>query len=324
MDKRPVTETNFEKLYSLSKGKVRDNYGIPGIDRYILMVATDRISAFDVVMSEGIPGKGKILTAMTLFWLNYLSEIVPNHLISSNFDEFPSICQNYKDQIEGRSMMVKKVKVLPIECIVRGCISGSMWKAYQKAELDKNTGCKTVLGHIFPKGLTESDFLQRPIFTPSTKAEQGLHDENINFQKMIEILKKWIEKNLTTYNGTAEQLSNAVQKISLQLYRRATDYARTRGIIIADTKFEFGISDEGELTLIDEVLTPDSSRFWPAEDYEPGRSQPSFDKQYLRDYLQGLADTGEWNKQAPPPTLPDKILKKTQERYEEALKRLTK
>ncbi len=292
-----VITTDFSNLNLLHRGKVRDMYEIPGHGDKLLMVATDRISAYDVVMDDPIPGKGRVLTQLSLFWFDLLGDIVDNHLISAEVDEYPEICHQYRDQLEGRSMLVRRTKVLPIECIVRGYLSGSFWKAYQKDI--------TVCGFKLPEGMRESDKFETPLFTPSTKAEQGLHDENISTRQMEEII--------------GPELAQKVADISIRLYEKAADYARTKGIIIADTKFEMGQDENGSLILIDEVLTPDSSRFWPADQYEPGRSQPSFDKQFLRDYLSSL----DWNKQPPPPPLPQEILDKTRARYEEALARIT-
>ena len=291
-----VTTTNFPELELLHRGKVRDMYIIPGHEDKLLMVATDRISAYDVVMDDAIPGKGMVLTELSLFWFELLGDIVENHLISARVDEYPGICLQYKEQLEGRSMLVRRTRPLTIECIVRGYISGSFWKAYQE-----NT---TVCGFELAKGMKESDKFVQPLFTPSTKAEIGDHDENISLERMAEIVGK--------------EKAGKIADISIALYKRAADYARTKGIIIADTKFELGEID-GKLILIDEVLTPDSSRFWPADKYEPGKSQPSFDKQYLRDYLSTL----DWNKKAPAPPLPREIIEKTKERYEEAVRKIT-
>ena len=290
-----ITRTDCPELELLHRGKVRDMYAIPGHEDKLLMVATDRISAYDVVMDDPVPGKGRVLTSISLFWFELLGDIVANHLLSARVDDYPEICRQYQDQLEGRSMLVRKTQVQPIECIVRGYLSGSFWAAY-----GKNTN---VCGFELPTGLSESDKLPEPLFTPSTKAAQGLHDENISMAKMREIV--------------GPEMADRMAAVSLALYNKAADYARTRGIIIADTKFELGLAD-GELILIDEVLTPDSSRFWPLDDYEPGRSQASFDKQFLRDYLSGL----DWNKQPPPPPLPAAILEKTRDRYLEAEKRL--
>jgi len=295
---KAVLATECPELLLLHRGKVRDMYEIPGHPGHLLMVATDRISAYDVVMADPIPGKGKVLTEISLFWFKLLADIVPNHLISAEIDQFPAICHQYRDQLEGRSMLVKRTKVVPIECIVRGYLSGSFWSAYKKDT--------TVCGFALPTGMRESDPFPQPLFTPSTKAEQGLHDENISIERMREAI--------------GAELTEKMATISLQLYQRAADYARTKGIIIADTKFEMGLDGDNTLILIDEVLTPDSSRFWPLDQYQPGKGQPSFDKQFLRDYLSGLT----WNKQPPPPPVPAEILDKTGQRYREAQERLTR
>lgn len=291
-----VIRTDFTDLTILHRGKVRDMYEIPGHDDKLLMIATDRISAYDVIMDDPIPDKGRILTELSLFWFDLLGDVVPNHLISAKVEEYPTICHQYRDQLEGRSMLVRRTKVLPVECIVRGYLSGSFWKAYQK---DTN-----VCGFQLPDGMQESDKFPTPLFTPSTKAEQGEHDENISFERMKDII--------------GHELADQMADICVHLYEKAADYARSKGIIIADTKFELGMAD-GELILIDEVLTPDSSRFWPLDQYEPGRGQPSFDKQFLRDYLSSL----DWDKTPPPPALPPEILEKTRARYEEALNKIT-
>ena len=293
--KDAVTSTDLTDLNLLHRGKVRDMYEIPGHEDKLLMIATDRISAYDVVMDDPIIGKGKVLTQISLFWFDLLSDIVPNHMISADVDQYPEICNQYRDQLEDRSMLVRRTKVMPIECIVRGYLSGSFWSAYQK-----NT---TVCGFELPTGMRESDKFLEPLFTPSTKAEQGLHDENISIAKMEELIGKEIATKMTD--------------ISISLYTKASEFARSKGIIIADTKFELGMVED-ELILIDEVLTPDSSRFWPLDEYEPGKGQPSFDKQFLRDYLSSL----DWNKQPPPPILPQEILDKTRARYEEAQHKL--
>jgi phosphoribosylaminoimidazole-succinocarboxamide synthase len=292
----PVLLTDFPNLVLKHRGKVRDMYEIPGHADKLLMVATDRISAYDVVMNEAIPGKGAVLTQLSLFWFKLLDGIVENHLITAAVDEYPEICRPYAEQLSGRSMLVKKTQPLTIECIVRGYISGSFWSAYKKDPL--------VCGFQLPRGMKESDKFPQPLFTPSTKAALGNHDENISLAETEKLL------------GTAN-----VQKISeicVALYKKAADFALTKGIIIADTKFELGELD-GKLILIDEVLTPDSSRFWPVDKYAPGQSQPSYDKQYLRDYLSTLT----WNKNPPPPTLPEEIVTKTRLRYEEAVQRIT-
>ncbi len=291
-----VITTDFSELNLMHRGKVRDMYAIPEHDDKLLMVATDRISAYDVVMNDPIPGKGRVLTQLSLFWFDLLGDVVENHLITANVDEYPEICSQYKDVLQGRSMLVKKTKPLTVECIVRGYISGSFWKAYQKDT--------TVCGFALPDGMKESDKFEEALFTPSTKAEQGDHDENISIEAMEKIYGK--------------QKTEKISQISVELYSRAADFAREKGIIIADTKFELGEID-GKLILIDEVLTPDSSRFWPLDEYKPGKGQPSFDKQFLRDYLSSL----DWDKTPPPPVLPEEILEKSRLRYEEALKKIT-
>jgi phosphoribosylaminoimidazole-succinocarboxamide synthase len=291
-----VIRTDLPELTLLHRGKVRDMYEIPGHEDKLLMIATDRISAYDVVMDDPIIDKGKVLTQISLFWFDLLADIVPNHQISADVDQYPEVCHQYRDQLEGRSMLVRRTKVMPIECIVRGYISGSFWSAYKQ-----NT---TVCGFALPEGMQESDKFPQPLFTPSTKAEQGLHDENISVAQMEEIIGK--------------DVADKMADISIRLYEKASEYARSKGIIIADTKFELGMVD-GELILIDEVLTPDSSRFWPMDEYKPGQGQPSFDKQFLRDYLSSL----DWGKQPPPPPLTAEITEKTAARYKEAQERLT-
>jgi phosphoribosylaminoimidazole-succinocarboxamide synthase len=291
---KEIIRTDFNDLKLLHRGKVRDIYEV---DNKLLLVATDRMSAFDVVMNEAIPQKGAVLTALSLFWFDYLGDIIPNHLLSANPDEYPAACAPYREELQGRSMLVKKAEPLPVECIVRGYISGSFWKAYQK-----NT---TVCGFALPSNMKESEKFPEILFTPSTKAEQGMHDENISLERMAEIL--------------GQEETEKIADICINLYRKASDYARSKGIIIADTKFELG-RYEGELILIDEVLTPDSSRFWPEDQYQIGQSQPSFDKQFLRDYLSSL----DWNKTPPPPSLPAEIIQKTADRYQEALERIQK
>lgn len=292
MSESPVIKTEFTDLNLVHRGKVRDLYEV---DDKLLMVATDRISAFDVVMDNPVPNKGKVLTSLSLFWFDFLSDILPNHLITADVDKYPAACAPYADMLRGRSMLVKKAKPLPVECIVRGYLSGSFWKAYQKDTM--------VCGLPLPAGMVESDKFANPLFTPSTKADQGEHDENISIVRMEELV------------GAAE--TARIVDISIKLYQKAADYALNKGIIIADTKFELGWF-EGELILIDEVLTPDSSRFWPLDHYTPGKGQPSFDKQFLRDYLASL----DWDKKPPPPALPGEILQKTGARYAEALKRI--
>jgi phosphoribosylaminoimidazole-succinocarboxamide synthase len=260
-----------------------------------LFVVSDRISAFDVIMPVGIPDKGRVLNQISAFWFEKTAHIFPNHVVTTDFTKFPAALQKFRDQLEGRSMVVQKTKPLAVECVVRGYLAGSGWKEYKKSQ--------SVCGIKLPSGLLESSELPKPIFTPSTKAEQG-HDENISFEEAEKIIGK--------------DAAHAVRNASLLIYQWARDYARTRGIIIADTKFEFGII-EGKIILIDEALTPDSSRFWPADQYKPGGSQPSFDKQFLRDYLETLT----WNKQPPGPQLPDEIVRKTGDKYREAYRRLT-
>jgi phosphoribosylaminoimidazole-succinocarboxamide synthase len=293
MDTPIVLQTNFADLNLVNRGKVRDIYDL---GEHLLIVTSDRISAFDVVMDEGIPHKGRVLTQISTFWFEKMADVIPNHIVATDVDDFPAATHRYRDQLQGRSMLVKKAAPLPVECIVRGYLSGSGWKDY------KSTG--SICGIPLPGALVESDRLPEPIFTPSTKAELGEHDENISFDKAIALCGR----------ETAEQMKEA----TLAIYARARDYAGTRGIIIADTKFEFGIY-EGKLIWIDEALTPDSSRFWPMDLYRPGGPQPSFDKQFLRDYLETL----DWGKTAPPPALPSEIVQKTSEKYIEALTRLT-
>jgi len=292
MSESAVIKTEFNDLKLIHRGKVRDLYEV---DDKLLMVATDRISAFDVVMDNPVPNKGKVLTKLSLFWFDYLGDILPNHLITADVEKYPAACAPYRDQLRGRSMLVKKAKPLPVECIVRGYLSGSFWNAYQKDT--------TVCGFPLPSGMVESDKFPKPLFTPSTKADLGEHDENISIARMEEIV------------GVAE--TARIIEVCINLYQKAADYALDRGIIIADTKFELGWF-AGELILIDEVLTPDSSRFWPLDQYRPGKGQPSFDKQFLRDYLSSLA----WDKKPPPPELPAEILEKTGARYAEAVERI--
>jgi phosphoribosylaminoimidazole-succinocarboxamide synthase len=291
--KPPVMITSLEGLGPRRQGKVRDIYDLGDS---LLLVATDRISAFDVVMAEPIPDKGRILTQLSAFWFRHLADLTPNHLVSLQVEEFPPVCRPFADLLAGRTMLVRKCRPLPVECIVRGFLSGSGWAEYQQ------TGA--IGGLTLPPGLVESQKLPEPIFTPSTKAELGTHDENISFTAMADQI------------GAA--LAAKVRDLSLAIYRRALAWAEPRGIIIADTKFEFGLAD-GELVLIDEVLTPDSSRFWPQEDYRPGGPQKSYDKQYLRDYLESLG----WNKQPPPPPLPADVIANTRTRYLQALETLT-
>ncbi|SRR6056297_696150 len=287
-----ITTTNCPELNLINRGKVRDIYDL---GEHLLIVTSDRISAFDVVMDEGIPQKGYVLTRISQFWFDQMTDLIPNHLVSTNIDEFPAITHQYRDQLEGRSMLARKAQPLPIECIVRGYLSGSGWKEYKK----HGSVCSIPL----PDGLQESDKLPQILFTPSTKAELGEHDENISFDQAAELCGR--------------EMAEKVRDISIAIYERARAVADKKGIIIADTKFEFGVY-QGELIWIDEALTPDSSRFWPKDLYSPGSAQPSFDKQFLRDYLETL----DWGKQAPPPKLPQEIVDKTGDKYLEALKRL--
>jgi phosphoribosylaminoimidazole-succinocarboxamide synthase len=287
----PLLESKLPGIKLWKRGKVRDVYEVG--DK-LLLIATDRLSAFDVVLPTGIPGKGVLLTQMSLFWFELLKDVVPHHVVSADVSDYPDELKRFRDQLEGRSMLVQKTDVLPIECVVRGYIVGSGWKDYKK------TGA--ICGIALPAGLRESDRLEPPIFTPATKAETG-HDENISFETMI---------------GTVgPDRAAEARRVSLEIYERARAHAEARGIIVADTKFEFGIRD-GRLIWIDEALTPDSSRFWPRDAYAPGRSQPSFDKQFVRDYLETL----DWDKQPPGPELPPEVVARTVEKYVEAFERL--
>lgn len=288
-----LLHTEFSDLQLHASGKVRDVYTLDA-DR-LLFVATDRISAFDYVLATGIPHKGRVLTQISLFWFDFLKDIVPNHLITADVSHYPVELKKYEDQLTGRSMIVMRAEMFPVECVVRGYISGSAWKEY------KATGA--VSGIKLPAGLRESDQFPEPIFTPATKATTG-HDENISFDQMVQVLGA----------ETSEQLRD----LTLKIYKRASEYARGRGIILADTKFEFGRTAKG-ITLADEVLTPDSSRFWPADKYKPGSAQESYDKQYVRDYLEQI----RWNKQPPAPALPQDVARKTSEKYLEAYQQLT-
>lgn len=289
-----VLQTSISELQLIRRGKVRDVYALD--DEHLLIVATDRISAFDCVLPTPIEHKGEVLTALSKFWFEKLAHVIPNHLITSNIASMPAVVRRNSDELRGRSMLVRRTEVFPVECVVRGYLSGSGWKDY------KRTG--EVCGHQLRAGLRESEKLDKPIFTPATKAEEG-HDQNISEARMRDILGK---------DDTA-----SLRDASLRLYTEAREYARTRGIIIADTKFEFGRRANGQIILIDEVLTPDSSRFWPSQDYQPGRPQPSFDKQFVRDYLETLA----WDKQPPAPAIPPAVAQSTTARYLEAYKLLT-
>jgi len=288
-----LLRTDFKDLKLKASGKVRDVYDID--EKQLLFVASDRISAFDYVLATGIPNKGRILTQISLFWFDFLADAVPNHLITAEVDKYPAAARKYADQLRGRSMLVRRAEIFPVECIVRGYISGSAWKEY------KASG--SVSGIKLPAGLKESDAFPEPIFTPSTKATSG-HDENISFDEMCKIV--------------GVETASHLRDLTLRIYKKAAAYARERGIIIADTKFEFGRTEQG-ITLCDEVLTPDSSRFWPADKYEPGRAQDSYDKQYVRDYLEEI----HWNKQPPAPALPAEVARRTSEKYLEAYSQLT-
>lgn len=291
---QPLLTTNIQQLTLCNRGKVRDIYET---NDTLLIIATDRISAFDVVLPSGIPFKGMVLTGLSEFWFTYTSDIVENHLIATRIEQMGNpIISQHKDILQGRSMLVKKVKVIPVECVIRGYLAGSGWKEYQKTQ--------TICGIKLPSGLKESDKLPEPIFTPSTKATTG-HDENIPFSRVIDIAGK--------------KLAEELKEKSMKVYLKARDYASERGIIICDTKFEWGITEDNKTILIDEVLTPDSSRFWPQEGYEPGRPQHSYDKQFIRDYLESI----NWDKKPPAPALPPDIIQKTSEKYLNAYKALT-
>jgi phosphoribosylaminoimidazole-succinocarboxamide synthase len=285
--------TNLGSITLLGRGKVRDLYAV---DDALLLVATDRISAFDHVLGTGIPGKGKILTQISLFWFDLLSDLVPNHLITADVAQFPSSLQPYADQLRGRSMLVKRAQMFPVECVARGYLAGSGWKEY------KASG--TVCGIALPKGLKDGSRLPQPVFTPATKSQDGAHDENISFEATEKLL--------------GAETASELRRLTLAIYRRATQHAEQHGLILADTKFEFGTTADGIL-LADEVLTPDSSRFWEASAWNPGGPQPSFDKQFVRDYLEAI----QWNKQAPAPKLPDEVVERTLAKYLEAFHRLT-
>ncbi len=289
-----VLETNLPDLKLVNRGKVRDIYDL---GEHLLIVTSDRLSAFDVIMNEGIPKKGQVLNQISIFWFNLMADIIPNHIVATEVSDFPTATHAYRDQLEGRSMLVKKARPLPVECIVRGYVSGSGWKEYQQSG--------SICGIPLPENLLESARLPEPIFTPSTKAELGEHDENITFDETIRLCGREI----------AEQIRDK----TIEIYCRARDYAWEKDIIIADTKFEYGVMNDGSLIWIDEALSPDSSRFWPKQHYQPGGPQPSFDKQFVRNYLETL----DWNKQAPPPPLPAEIVAKTAEKYQEALFLLT-
>jgi len=289
----PVVETDLEGLELINRGKVRDMYAV---DDRLLIVTTDRISAYDSVLGSAIPWKGKVLTTLTEFWLDFLSAVTMNHLLTTDVGQMGPEVERHADVLAGRTMLVKKADVLPVECVVRGYLAGSGWRSYKED--------RTVCGIELPKKLKRAGKLPEPIFTPATKAEEG-HDENISFERACELV--------------GEETMSELRRLSLELYAKARDYAAERGIIIADTKFEFGRDEDGKLMLIDEALTPDSSRFWPADQYKPGKAQPSFDKQFLRDYL----DKIKFDRTPPAPPLPAEIVQKTRRKYIEAYTRLT-
>jgi len=285
--------TDLGAIPLLGRGKVRDLYAV---DDALLLVATDRISAFDHVLATGIPGKGKILTQISLFWFDLLSDLTPNHLITANTSEFPASLQPYADQLQGRSMLVRRARMFPVECVARGYLAGSGWKEY------KTDG--TVCGISLPNGLEDGSRLPETLYTPATKSQDGAHDENISFEATVQIV--------------GEETARELRRLTLAIYRRAAEHAASRGLILADTKFEFGTTEAG-IVLADEVLTPDSSRFWEAAVWKPGGAQPSFDKQSVRDYLESI----QWNKQAPAPGLPAEVVERTLDKYLEAYRRLT-
>jgi phosphoribosylaminoimidazole-succinocarboxamide synthase len=287
-----ITTTNLPGVELVARGKVRDVYSVGD---NLLIVATDRISAFDCILPQGIPGKGRVLTAMSLFWFDLLRDVVPNHLIATDVDAYPAHLHQFRDQLEGRSMYVKRCRMEPVECVARGYVSGSGWKDYQR------TGA--ICGIPLPSGLLESDRLPEPIFTPASKAQTG-HDENISFKEAAAVI--------------GLETANTLRDLTLRIYARASEHAASCGIILADTKFEFGWH-EGTLLLGDEVLTPDSSRYWPRDTYKPGGPQPSFDKQFVRDYLETLT----WNKTPPAPDLPPHVIERTGDKYREAYRRIT-
>lgn len=287
-----VTDTNLPGLKMISRGKVRDIYDLG--DR-LLLIATDRISAFDVVLPQPVPDKGKVLHQVSLFWFDHFKDVVPNHIAAGRVDDFPPELRAHREVLAGRTALVRKAKMFPIECVARGYLAGSGWKEYRTSG--------TVCGVKLPAGLKESDKLPEPIFTPSTKAETG-HDENIDFERAAGIVGR--------------EAATTLRDLTLSLYSKAADFARGKGIVIADTKFEFGVID-GRVALCDEVLTPDSSRFWPADQYKPGGPQPSFDKQFVRDWLESI----HWNKQPPAPSLPAEVIEGTRARYVEALRILS-
>ena len=287
-----LLESDLGGIERIARGKVRDVYGL---GEHLLIVATDRISAFDYILATGIPDKGKVLTQLSIFWFDYLRGLTPTHFVTANVDEYPDPLPRFRDQLEGRSMLVKRARMIEIECVARGCLSGSGWKEYRESG--------TVCGIPLPPGLRESDKLPEPIFTPATKAQTG-HDENVSFERVCGLI--------------GDDLAGRLRDLTLNIYGTAARYAEGKGIVIADTKFEFGFVGD-ELVLADEVLTPDSSRFWPAASYTPGGPQFSFDKQFVRDYLESI----RWNKQPPAPALPDEVAAKTGEKYRQAYRELT-
>lgn len=289
---RIILETNLPGVPLVGRGKVRDVYAVG--DR-LLIVASDRISAFDYILATGIPNKGRILTQLSVFWFDFLKDVTPTHFLTADVDQYPEHLRRFRDQLDGRSMLVKRARMMDVECVVRGYLSGSGWKEYQSSA--------TVCGIPLPPGLKESDRLPEPIFTPSTKAQSG-HDENISFDRVVSLV--------------GGEIAERLRSVSLAVYSKAAAYAETRGVIIADTKFEFGLVD-GTLVLADEVLTPDSSRFWPKDTYKPGGPQPSYDKQYVRDYLESI----HWNKRPPAPALPPEVAVRTGEKYLEGYRALT-
>jgi phosphoribosylaminoimidazole-succinocarboxamide synthase len=292
-----LLNTDLGSLPLLARGKVRDIYAVSdGPDADLVFVATDRISAFDHVLGSGIPDKGKILTQISLFWFDHLKDLIPNHVVTADVAQFPAVLAPFAEQLAGRTMIVRRAAMFPVECVARGYLSGSGWKDYQASG--------TVCGIPLPGGLRESDRLPEPIFTPAAKINTGGHDENISFETVAETI------------GAED--AKALRELTLSIYRRASEYAATKGVILADTKFEFGRID-GHITLADEVLTPDSSRYWPATQYRPGGPTPSFDKQYVRDYLESI----RWNKQAPAPALPEEIVAQTRAKYLQAFQLLT-
>jgi len=297
---QPLMETNIQEYKLFAKGKVRDVYDL---DDKLLIIATDRISAFDVVLPTGIPGKGKILTQMSLFWFDLVRDVVENHLITSEVDQYPENLKKYRNILEGRSMLVKKAKRINIECVVRGYISGSLWKEYKEKRLyeGKSRAIK-LFGVDLPTHLKESGRLPYPIFTPTTKAEEG-HDENLPFEDVIKMI--------------GEDLALTLRGKSIAVYKKAADYAEKRGMVIADTKFEFGMIDK-QIILIDEIFSPDSSRFWDKKTYKPGKPQEAFDKQYVRDFLERI----NWDKKPPAPELPEEVVLKTKDKYQQAYKKL--